>query len=137
MEQSGIVEGFQTSVSTRNLIYGTLIADGDASTYKKILESRPYPNVNVKKIECTNHSLRNFNGKLFNLSKNTAVPLAERKLLTLDRMKRLRIAIRSATRFRNAQNFPNLAVILTFHESLYLSLCEINKEFQFIAANGT
>lgn len=104
MEQCGIVEGFKTSVAKRNLIYGTLIADGDASTYKKILESRPYSKVNVEKIECTNHLLRNFNGKLFNLGKDTAVPLAERKLLTVDRMKRLRTAIRSAARFRNAQN---------------------------------
>lgn len=40
-----LVEGFKSSVKKRKLIYNTLIADGDASTYKNILESRPYPYV--------------------------------------------------------------------------------------------
>lgn len=104
MEQSVIVEGFKTSVARQNIIYGTLIADGDASTYKKILESRPYPNYQVSKIECTNHLLRNYCGKILNLSKDTSIPLNERKMLTADRQKRLRTAITCAIRFRKAQN---------------------------------
>lgn len=57
MEQSILVEGFNVSIAERNLIYSTLIADGDSSTYKNILESRPYPDVPIQKIECTNHLL--------------------------------------------------------------------------------
>ncbi|RVE40146.1 hypothetical protein evm_015204 [Chilo suppressalis] len=105
MEQTSIVEGFKTSVTTQlNLIYKTLIADGDASTYKKILESRPYPNVQVQKIEYSNHLLRNYNSKLMHLQKDTSIPLSERKLLTNERITRLRTAVRAAARFRNAQN---------------------------------
>ncbi|CAF4946370.1 unnamed protein product [Pieris macdunnoughi] len=107
MEQASIVEGFKNSVEKRNLIYSTLIADGDASTYKKILESRPYANVQVQKIECSNHLLRNYCSKLMQLQKDTSIPLTERKLLTSERITRLRTAVRAAARFRNAQTTSN------------------------------
>nr|CAI5864409.1 unnamed protein product [Callosobruchus analis] len=45
------------------LRYTRFIADGDSSTYKKILESSPYKKA-VMKIECRNHLLRNFCNKL-------------------------------------------------------------------------
>jgi hypothetical protein len=96
MEQATIVEGFKTSIQERNLIYSTLIADGDASTYKKIIESRPYPNTQVQKIECSNHLLRNYCSKLMQLQKDTAIALLERKLLTSQRITRLRTAVRAA-----------------------------------------
>ncbi|XP_073953228.1 LOW QUALITY PROTEIN: uncharacterized protein [Choristoneura fumiferana] len=104
MEQVSIVEGFKTSVATHNLIYATLIADGDASTYKKILESRPYSNVQVQKIECSNHLLRNYCSKLMQLQKDTSIPLPERKLLPMEKITRLRTAVRAAARFRKAQH---------------------------------
>ena len=65
IEQAGIVEEFEKSEEEYNFIYSKLIADGDASTYKNILESRPYPNVTVQKIECSNHLMRNYNGKKY------------------------------------------------------------------------
>lgn len=104
MEQAILVEGFKKSIKERNLIYKTLIADGDSSTYKSILESRPYADVSIQKIECTNHLLRNYNGKNLLLQKDTTIPLAERKLLTADRLTRLRTAVRSAIQFRKEQN---------------------------------
>ncbi|CAH2083550.1 unnamed protein product [Euphydryas editha] len=100
MEQAILVEGFKNSIKDRNLIYKTLIADGDSSTYKSILESRPYPDIPIQKIECTNHLLRNYNGKNLTLQKDTAIPLNERKLLNMDRLKRLRTAVRAAIRYR-------------------------------------
>lgn len=100
MEQAILVEGFKNSIQERNLIYKTLIADGDSSTYKCILESRPYPDIPIQKIECTNHLLRNYNGKNLLLQKDTAIPLNERKLLNMDRLKRLRTAVRAAIRYR-------------------------------------
>lgn len=68
-------------------------------TYKSILESRPY-----QKIECTNHLLRNYNGKNLLLQKDTAIPLNERKLLNIDRLKRLRTAVRAAIEYRQQGN---------------------------------
>lgn len=110
MEQAILVESFKHSVEKRGLIYNTLIADGDASTYKNILESRPYPDtaygldIPVQKIECTNHLLRNYNGRNLQLQKDTSVPLSERKLLTGERLTRLRTAIRSAIKCRKLED---------------------------------
>lgn len=104
MEQAILVEGFKKSIKERNLIYKTLIADVDSSTHKSILESRPYADVPIQKIECTNHLLRNYNGKNLLLQKDTTIPLAEQKKLTADRLTRLRTAVRSAITFRKEQN---------------------------------
>lgn len=118
MEQCVIVEGFKTSVARQNVIYGTLIADGDASTFKKILESRPYSDYQVQKIECVNHLLRNYCGKIINISKDTSIPLNERRLLTTDRQKRFRGAIKYAIRFRKAQNLPPAEQIINLKKDI-------------------
>lgn len=68
MESSIIVEGFKNSISMHGLVFKYLVADGDSSVYKKILESRPYGNTLVEKIECRNHLLRSFCNSLRNLT---------------------------------------------------------------------
>lgn len=112
MEPTILVEGFKSSIETRKLIYNTLIADGDASTYKNILESRPYPGIPIQKIECTNHLLRNYNGKNLALKTDTSVPLPERKLLTPERITRLRTAVRSAVRHWKTESLTESEKIL-------------------------
>lgn len=62
MESSIIVEGFKQSLY--GIKYHRMIVDGDSSTYKKLLESRPYNNITVEKVECRNHLLRNYTNKL-------------------------------------------------------------------------
>lgn len=59
METSIVVEGFRKSEEIYGLRYHKLIADGDSSVYKKILDARPYKNITVEKVECRNHLLRN------------------------------------------------------------------------------
>ncbi|XP_063389242.1 uncharacterized protein LOC134675024 [Cydia fagiglandana] len=125
MEQAILVEGFKCSVEERNLIYKTLIADGDSSTYKNIVDSRPYPNVFIQKIECTNHLLRNYNGKNMQLPKDTTIPLKERKLLTSDRITRLRTAIRSASKYRNEENNSNETKIKNLQKDIINSIYHI------------
>lgn len=75
MEPTILVEDFKSSVETRKLIYNTLIADGVASTYKNILETRPYPGVPIQKIECTSHLLSNYNGKKILLKTDISIPV--------------------------------------------------------------
>ena len=60
MESNIISEGFKQSVETHGLIYKTLIADGDASTFQCIRDANPYAEyqVTVNKIECSNHLFR-------------------------------------------------------------------------------
>lgn len=69
MEADIIVDGFRQSVKMHNLIYNQIIGDGDSSVIKKIQIAKPYGNeIIVKKIECTNHILRNYSVRLRDLS---------------------------------------------------------------------
>lgn len=92
MESSILVEGFKKSVEMYGVKFSTMIADGDSSTYKKILDARPYNKLTVEKVECRNHLLRNYCNKLKALTKDTTFSLALRKLLE-GRIMRLRTAI--------------------------------------------
>ncbi|KMQ88744.1 hypothetical protein RF55_11711 [Lasius niger] len=73
MESDAIAEGFKSSLEMHGMIYRTIIADGDSSVYQTIVDSRPYREqmVNVKKIECTNHLLRNLCKKLRAVAETT------------------------------------------------------------------
>lgn len=61
MESDGVVEAFVNSVERNRCIYGTMISDGDASNYFKVLAANPYGeyNVQVKNILCVQHLKRN------------------------------------------------------------------------------
>lgn len=104
MEADILVDGFKQSLDMYNIIYRSVIADGDSSTYKKILEARPYPNITVEKIECRNHVLRNMCNKLRALTKDTKYVLSHRKTLTDLKVLRMRKIIRSAIIYNKNKN---------------------------------
>jgi len=62
------------------LIYKTVIADGDSNVYQCIKHNNPYREqmVTVKKVECTNHLLRNLCKKLQTVAATTQ-PKTQRK----------------------------------------------------------
>ncbi|XP_064480411.1 uncharacterized protein LOC135393960 [Ornithodoros turicata] len=64
MEKDIVVEGFRRSIELHGVKYLQLIADGDSSTYKSILEAAPYQHQVVQKVECRNHLLRNYVSRL-------------------------------------------------------------------------
>lgn len=64
MEASIIVDGFVQNEKMYGIRYIKLIADEDSNVYKKILETRPYKNLTVEKVECRNHLLHNLYNKL-------------------------------------------------------------------------
>jgi len=66
MESDALACGFKCSIEMHNLIYKTLIADGDSNVYHSIKNNNPYreQKVMVNKIECSNHLLRNMCNKL-------------------------------------------------------------------------
>lgn len=69
MEADIIVEGFKQSISMHNIIYNRLIGDGDSSVLKKLILSKPYGfHTDIKKIECTNHILRNYINRIVDIS---------------------------------------------------------------------
>ncbi|KAJ8671989.1 hypothetical protein QAD02_003248 [Eretmocerus hayati] len=71
MESEALLEGFKESVETHGLIYNKFIGDGDSNFYKILKSANPYGEWNImpKKIECTNHLLRNFCKKIDKISK--------------------------------------------------------------------
>ncbi|EZA47269.1 hypothetical protein X777_16541 [Ooceraea biroi] len=73
MESDAIAEGFNSSLEMHGLIYKTVIADGDSSVYQSIMNNAPYRemHVMVRKIECTNHLLRNLCKKLKAVAETT------------------------------------------------------------------
>ncbi|CAN7978517.1 unnamed protein product [Ixodes persulcatus] len=109
MEKDIIVEGFCQSVVTHGVKYTRLIADGDSSTYRAILEAAPYGNQVVQKIECRNHILRNYSGHLREVAqrkRSTPVPAALRNLV-LQSSVRLRFGVATAIKARAAgENRP-------------------------------
>lgn len=109
MESEIITEGFKKSLEMHNLIYGRLISDGDANTYSKILQARPYPNFTVEKVECRNHLLRNMCNKLAALSTETKFILKYRKYITKKRILSTRkVVIEAIKKYKNTDNITSL-----------------------------
>ncbi|KAL4085314.1 hypothetical protein QTP88_027173 [Uroleucon formosanum] len=105
MEAAIIIEGFKQSESMYGIRYHKLIADGDSSVYKQILDARPYKNLTVEKVECRNHLLRNFCKKLKEIAiKKETGKLQHRKLLK-NNILRLRRGIVSAIQYRKQHNY--------------------------------
>ncbi|XP_076545845.1 uncharacterized protein LOC117609781 [Osmia lignaria lignaria] len=73
MESDAIAEGFNCSIQMHGLIYRTVVADGDSNVYHTIVNNRPYreQKVTVRKVECTNHLLRNLCKKLRYVAEKT------------------------------------------------------------------
>ncbi|ODM95241.1 hypothetical protein Ocin01_11442, partial [Orchesella cincta] len=64
MEADAIAEGFAKSIQMHGLVYHEFVGDGDSSVHAKVII------LTVKKVECINHAMRNFNRKLMDLSCN-------------------------------------------------------------------
>lgn len=66
MEADIIRVGFQESIETHNLVYARFIGDGDSSVHLAVKNT--YPGMEVMKIECMLHAIRNVNTRLTRLS---------------------------------------------------------------------
>lgn len=100
MESDIILEGFKKSIEDYGIIYKYMIADGDSSCYKKILDNKPYGEEIVKKIECRNHILRNYSNKIIELTKDTkSGPLHLRNKIK-ENILRFRGAVTKASEYR-------------------------------------
>lgn len=107
MESSIVVEGFKESIPMHNIIYDKLIGDGDSSVMKNLNLTKPYgPDLNIKKIECTNHLLRNYINRLREIAgrrkctNGNIVPGVQRTFLK-NNLLRLRYAVTEAIKFRS------------------------------------
>lgn len=119
MESEILVEGFKSSIEQHGLIYSKMVSDGDSSTYAKILEARPYPDITVEKIECKNHLMRNFCNKLQALTSDTKYLPKDRKKITKKSIMTMRaVIIKAIKKHKN-----NSDVHLLFEDIL---LCHLH-----------
>ena len=100
MEADIIVEGFSKSIELYGVKFARFIGDGDSNVYKKILDSRPYIETTVEKVECKNHLLRNMCNKIKDMVKNPKFGKVTLRKLIGDRILRIRMAVTMAIRHR-------------------------------------
>ena len=68
MEASGAVTLWNRSVELHNFCYTTFIGDGDSSSSKKVVESKPYrEDVSITKSDCVGHVQKRMGKNLHNL----------------------------------------------------------------------
>ncbi len=87
MESSGAVAIYSSSVAKHNLIYKNYIGDGDTSSYKEVVNSKPYEKYDIvpKKLECVGHVQKRLGTRLRDLRKkykNSKTPISGRGKLT-------------------------------------------------------
>lgn len=88
-----------------------ILGDGDSSVMKRLRLAKPYgPNIMIKKVECSNHLLRNYINRLRDLtnkrknSKGEPIPGFLRKTIQT-RLLRFRYAVTEAVKYnRQVQN---------------------------------
>lgn len=103
MEADIIVDGFLSSVEMYGVKYGVFVADGDSSVYSRILQARPYDDLTVEKVECTNHLLRNYDRKLRETVKNGKLGNIVLRQKIGNNILRLRNAVQKASFYRAQQ----------------------------------
>ena len=117
METDAILEGFKCSVANHNLIYRTIVTDGDSSVYNAIIDSKVYSEYGIipKKICCSNHLLKNLVKKIIAIKgitqkKGERVPgFVKYRTIVVKRREKLRAAVKERIAYRVAQS-------LTFDE---------------------
>lgn len=109
MEAALVCEGFKSSVNQHGLRYLTVIADGDSSVYKTLIDEKPYQHRHIEKIECKNHLLRNFRNKIEDEHKSIQKNPALKKYLKTN-LDRIRKDVASAIKFRVQQNKDGLTM---------------------------
>ena len=87
MEAVGASDIFCSSVTKHKLIYKDFIGDGDTSSFKKVVDAKPYVEFGIipNKLECIGHIQKRLGNRLRLLRKqykNTSTPLSGRGRLT-------------------------------------------------------
>ena len=101
MEKDIIVEGFKQSENMHGLRYTGLIADGDSSVHRSIIDSVPIYGRRVKKIECANHAVRCYRKSLHDLVESHS-EWKGRNSLSKMKIKKIAAGARAAIRMHSA-----------------------------------
>ena len=72
MESEGAVKIFMRSIEKFNVRYVNYIGDGDSSAFAKVIESNPYPDITVNKLECIGHIQKRVGSNLIKLTQQNS-----------------------------------------------------------------
>ncbi|KAL8616728.1 hypothetical protein ACOMHN_017766 [Nucella lapillus] len=92
MEMEGAVKISERSVDLHGFRYTEMLGDGDAKTYKRVIEADPYEGYPIEKLECVNHVTKRMGTALRNLvqkRKAQSQTISGRGRLTDIRIKKL------------------------------------------------
>ena len=70
MESNGAVKIFQRSIEKHGIRYLNYIGDGDSSAFSKVVESNPYPDIRIQKMECIGHIQKRVGANLIRLTQD-------------------------------------------------------------------
>lgn len=107
MESDIILEGFMSSIKMYNLVYNRFIGDGDSSVFSKV--AKVYHGMEVQKVECMNHVVKNLTSRLMEIARNQVkgndspnIPILERRRLQ-SILPRIKTGVRCAIIYNNKQ----------------------------------
>lgn len=115
MESALVVEGFESLQKEYGINISRFIGDGDSSVHKRLCER--FPTKAIKKIECRNHLLRNFDSKMLALPKNAKLNIRSRKIVGQE-LRRMSVAIRCAIKYRKNDSIPKTSKILALRNDI-------------------
>ena len=123
MESDIIAEGFRLSEATHGIRFLKLVGDGDSSVLATIRQRVVYGSY-VEKIECANHAVKCYRGRLEELAKDNPQYRGKGGLT-----KRAQIAIRMHSKDMNVQQLRHdlrngPAHVFGDHSSCYLLFCK-------------
>lgn len=81
MEPKSVVDMFKRSENIYGVKYNIYIDDGDTKTFKQLIESKPYDDIDVRKKECLNHVKKRLGTRLRNLKKGKNEKLEDGKTI--------------------------------------------------------
>ncbi|KAK0049761.1 hypothetical protein Bpfe_020782 [Biomphalaria pfeifferi] len=132
MEQDSAVILWNRSVAKYNFRYVEMLSDGDSSAFKAVLESKPYADKAVTKLDCINHAHKRMGTALRKLAKESHLGgrgvgrLTEKKCDSLQNFYRGAIIdnIPNVSKMRNAvgQDYttPCLQILNTIIDNVHL-----------------
>lgn len=115
MESALVVEGFEALKNKYDINICCFVGDGDSSVHKRLCER--FPTKFIKKIECRNHLMRNFDTKMVAIAKNTSLNIISRKMVGKE-TRRMSIAIRSAVKYRKNENISKNCKVLNLRKDI-------------------
>ena len=79
MESKGAVTMFKRYIAFNQLRYKTYVGDGDTSSYKAVVDSKPFADMDPKKDECIGHVQKRVGSRLHRLKKTCKEKLSDGK----------------------------------------------------------